>query len=821
MFRPEIMSPAGHWPQLEAAVEAGADAVYFGLRQYTARSKVGFEREEVPAVMKRLRAARVKGYLTLNTLVWDDELSDVADTIAYLAEQGVDALIVQDPAVLQLARLIAPELPLHASTQMTVTDVHGVEMVASWGVRRVVLARELSLTEIAAIRAATNVELELFVHGALCVSYSGQCYSSEAWGGRSANRGACAQACRLPYQLEVDGSIQPLKGTRYLLSPGDLYALEILPEILALGVHSLKIEGRYKDAQYVGRVTAAYRRGVDELCAGRPNQVSPLERMQLEQVFSRGMGPQFLSGTNHQSVVLGRHPGRRGVGLGQVCSVQGASVEVLLDEQEAHAPLKKGDGVAFDGADHLPPGAGEEGGRIYELQRQGNKATLRFAAGKVNFCRIAPGDRLFRTSDHQLETQALPKSPARTYGLVVELRAQPGKQAWTRWSVLERPDLMVELHSRETLQPARQHSADEAGVRAQWQRLGGTPFVLQELRVHLQDSPFLPASLLNRLRQQACHSLLAALLAPQSLRHENPQQALASLRRPAPINEARPERPGIHLLVRNQHQLEAALALRPDSISLDYLDLVGLQDGLRTVESSGIPARVCSPRILNPGEQKITTFLLRQKAALLVRPLGLLLQRQQNPNQEWHGDFSLNAASALSAQLLLNTPLRRLTPSHDLNAAQLLQLAKGVGPQQLEVVVYQHMPVFHTEHCIFCRFLSAGSSYFDCGRPCETHQVHLLDEQGRRHGVVADVGCRNTVFAGEAQTAARHLPSFLKAGIAHWRLEFSDETPQQVQRVVGALREFLEDHSQQRLEEAWRRVAPLTEGSLFVPGVEV
>jgi len=820
MFRPEIMSPAGHWPQLEAAVEAGADAVYFGLRQYTARAKVGFEREEVPAVMRRLKAARVKGYVTLNTLVWDEELPDVAEVIAFLAEQGVDALIVQDPAILQLAQLIAPDLPLHASTQMTVTDVPGVELVASWGVRRVVLARELSLREIAAIRAATKVELELFVHGALCVSYSGQCYSSEAWGGRSANRGACAQACRLPYQLEVDGAIQPLPGTRYLLSPGDLYALEILPEILALGIHSLKIEGRYKDAQYVARVTAAYRRGVDALCAGTPLQVSPRERLELEQVFSRGMGPQFLAGTNHQSVVQGRHPGRRGVLLGEVCSVQGEAVELLLNEQEAHAPLKKGDGVVFDGADHLPPGSEEEGGRIYELQRMDKKAILRFADGKVNTRRLAQGDRLFRTSDPELENAALPSVPSRTFGLLAELRAQPGKQAWTRWSLLERPELQVELLSEETLQPALRHAADEASVRAQWQRLGGTPFALAELRLHIMNSPFLPASLLNRLRQQACGRLLTALLAPQSLRRKSPQQALAELRSPT-HKPALAERPAIHLLVRSQGQLEAAIALRPDSISLDFLDLVGLQEALRLVESSGIPARLCSPRILKPGEEKIARFLLGQRAALLVRPLGLLQQRQQHADQEWHGDFSLNAASAPAAQLLLGKGLSRLTPSHDLNAAQLLRLAVGVGGQRLEAVVYQHMPVFHTEHCIFCRFLSNGTSYLDCGRPCESHQVHLRDEKGRRHGVVADVGCRNTVFGGEAQTAVRHLASFRKAGIAHWRLEFSDETPEQIQRIVAALQRFLEDGERSRLEEAWRAVAPLTEGSLFVPGVEV
>ncbi|MFO7678939.1 MAG: peptidase U32 family protein, partial [Chloroflexota bacterium] len=309
--KPEIMSPAGYWPQLHAAIEAGADAVYFGLTHFTARAKVGFTLSELPEVMRTLHRRGVKGYITFNTLVFDHELAEAARALADIAAAGADSIIVQDVAVAQLARQIAPELAIHGSTQMSITSAEGITLAQQFGVSRVVLARELSLDEIREIRAYTDCELEMFAHGALCVSYSGQCFSSEAWGGRSANRGQCAQACRLPYELIVDDQLKPLGDARYLLSPGDLYALHQMPEIVALGVSALKIEGRYKDADYVALTTKAYRQAVDEAWAKRPLSITPAEELQLEQVYSRGLGAHFITGINHQTVVNGRSPNHR------------------------------------------------------------------------------------------------------------------------------------------------------------------------------------------------------------------------------------------------------------------------------------------------------------------------------------------------------------------------------------------------------------------------------------------------------------------------------------------------------------------------------
>src|SRR5471032_1601354 len=254
--KPEVMSPAGYWPQLRAAVEAGADAVYFGLKHFSARAKVGFEVSELAEVMATLHRRGVKGYVTFNTLVFQHELDEAARTLAAIARAGADAIIVQDVGIVKLAKAVAPDLEIHGSTQMSVTSADGVLLAQKFGVSRVTLGRELSLAEVRTIRETTDCELEIFVHGALCVAYSGQCFSSEAWGGRSANRGQCAQACRLPYEMMVDGKHMPLGDARYLLSPGDLYALRQVPEMVDIGIHTLKIEGRYKDADYVALTTS-------------------------------------------------------------------------------------------------------------------------------------------------------------------------------------------------------------------------------------------------------------------------------------------------------------------------------------------------------------------------------------------------------------------------------------------------------------------------------------------------------------------------------------------------------------------------------------
>src|SRR5450631_1139376 len=433
--KPEVMSPAGYWPQLRAAVEAGADAVYFGLKHFSARAKVGFEVSELAEVVATLHRRGVKGYVTFNTLVFQHELDEAARTLAAIARAGADAIIVQDVGIVKLAKAVAPDLEIHGSTQMSVTSADGVRLAQKFGVSRVTLGRELSLAEVRTIRETTDCELEIFVHGALCVAYSGQCFSSEAWGGRSANRGQCAQACRLPYEMMVDGKHLPLGDARYLLSPGDLYALRQVPEIVEIGVSALKIEGRYKDADYVALTTAAYRQAVDEAWAGRELKLDRAAELRLEQVYSRGLGPFFLTGTNHQKVVEGRAPRHRGVLMGRVLKVTDSGISIEPSEAQRFSPLKPGDGVVFDAADWRSPEEPEEGGRIFEIER----GEVRFGNGAIHPSRIRRGDLVWRTHDPDVDRAARvyteTATPLRKQAVALRVVAHEGERLRTVWSV--------------------------------------------------------------------------------------------------------------------------------------------------------------------------------------------------------------------------------------------------------------------------------------------------------------------------------------------------------------------------------------------------
>ncbi|WP_414657117.1 DUF3656 domain-containing U32 family peptidase [Deinococcus sp. VB343] len=858
--KPEVMSPVGGHAQLKAAVEAGADAVFFGVNPlqgdgradgtgagFHARAKVGFEAEALPEMMRGLHERGVLGFVTFNVLVFDRELRDAERQIIHLAESGVDALIVQDHGVARLIHDIAPDLPIHGSTQMSITSAEGAEFARRFGASRVVLGRELSLGDIERIANATDVELETFVHGALCVSYSGQCFSSEAWGGRSANRGQCAQACRLPYEMFVDGEYRDLGDARYLLSPGDLYALHQVPELVRIGVDCLKIEGRYKDAEFVALTTAAYRKAVDEAWAGLPLSITPQEEQDLEQVYSRGLGPHFMSGTNHQQVVRGRAPRHRGVRVGTVTGLTERGVLVELTEA-----VKPGDGLVFDPANWRKPEGREEGGFVYQVndvdsqwlmvEREKRKTInhqpstiheLRFAKGAVNPQRIRVGDPVWRTQDPSLNARVKPlldsADPVYTRPIDAHFVGRVGEVPTLTLS--DELGHVVTVSGEAPLSEARNRALDEQTLREQLGKLGGTGYHLGELTTELAGAGFLPVSALNALRREGVEALT-------EVRGKAPQRRTApklaeQASPPLPASPTRGEKHKLHVLVRSPDQLAAALAQRPDSITLDYLELYGLKPSVEKVKAAGIPVRVASPRILKPTEQNLQKFLLGLGADILVRSGGLLegLQKslvEQGSQTINHqpstinitGDFSLNAANVLTARALLDMGLTRLTPTHDLNARQVAELAGLVGPERLEVIAYQHLPVFHTEHCVFCRFLSSGTDYTNCGHPCESHKVALKDERGVQHPVMADVGCRNTVFEGRPQVAGTHLQTWLDAGLQHFRLEFVHESPEQVREVIAAHRAFLNGEiGGLELENRLREVSEqgVTEGSLFVP----
>ena len=438
---PEVLAPAGDESALRAALAAGSDAVYFGLCEgFNARARAGnFSLATLADTVAQIHRAGARAYLALNTLLFEGELEFVERVVRRAAETGVDALIVQDPALALVARAVCPALEVHASTQMTISSPEGARFAESLGVTRVVVPRELSVAEIEAFARGTSLELEVFIHGALCVAWSGQCLTSATWSGRSANRGQCAQSCRLPYDLVVDGKTRELGDVKYLLSPKDLAGVRAVADLARIGVHGLKIEGRQKNAQYVLTATETYRRMVDALADGHAVAGTGRDVLRASLSYTRGFSDGFLGGSDHQTLVEGRFPKHRGVYLGRVARVVANTVVVERDplgrpwtgalaaDNTRSAPsgepsaalsgfggasdassgpradsieLRAGMGVVFDAGD--PEDTTEPGGPIFRVDANPRGWTLAFGTPGPDLERVAPGQRVWASGDPAL-----------------------------------------------------------------------------------------------------------------------------------------------------------------------------------------------------------------------------------------------------------------------------------------------------------------------------------------------------------------------------------------------------------------------------------
>jgi putative protease len=807
---PELIAPAGDWECVRAAVENGADAIYFGLEKFNARMRANnFTEADLPRLMEFLHRRGVKGYVTFNILVFENEIAEAEQYTRAMIAAGVDAAIVQDVGICRLIRRISPDFPIHVSTQMTITSTAGMEFARELGCNLVVLARECSIKEIEALQSSqlagyqlstthSPLPLEVFIHGALCVAYSGQCLTSEALGGRSANRGECAQACRMPYDLIADGKLVPLGDRKYLLSPQDLAGLEVLPELARLGVASLKIEGRLKSPEYVANITRVYRQALDRL--GGDARATGDDRYAMEMAFSRGLYSGWFRGTNNQALVHGRFGKKRGVFLGEVARVESEGAWVRLQ-----APLKPGDGVVFD-AGH--PEEEEEGGRVYEVQRpksegrNGELAELRFGRGDIEFKRIHVGDKLWKTSDPELDRRLRQTfegvTPKFQRPLQMEVHGLAGKPLM----LIARDGLghVARFDSAMPLALAERQPLTSDRLREQLGRLGGTPFKLGELKNCLEGEVVLPISELNRLRRAAVQELEALRVQPKRWRlgceEKVAAPGLVGGEAASSIPHSPLRTPHLIVLARNLAQLEAALQSGVETLYCEfedpkkYREAVALARRRQQETSTPLEIFVAPPRIFKLGEE----WTLKQVRSSEAD--GYLIRNYDHlrffANDRRVGDYSFNIANRLAADYFKNKfGLERITPSYDLNFTQLEALLQAAPPEWFEITIHQHMPMFHMEHCVFCAFLSTGTDYTNCGRPCDKHDLKLRDRVGAQHPVKADAGCRNTVFNALAQTGADYVARMLALGARHFRIEFLDETPDQAAQTIARYRQLL------------------------------
>lgn len=827
---PELLAPAGSLDSLYAAVENGADAVYFGLagpEGFNARNRAeNISLEKLGDTTSFLRSRNVKGYVTLNTLVRSDELPAIESLLRQIAEARVDAVLVQDFGLARLARRFCPDLVLHASTQMSLTSQRAVELAASLGIRRVVLPRELSLRQIEMLckmlDESSGLELECFVHGALCISFSGQCYASLALGGRSANRGRCAQPCRMSYELLDGENNRSITTSKQLLSPCDLAALPLLPKLVATGIRSLKIEGRLKPPEYVAEVTRSYRQALDQI-AETPNTASAaepsavlveqdLERLAL--TFSRGFSTGWLEGVEPRRLVPGNIMSHRGTQIGTVIEIRRDAAVVRLT-----GAVRRGDGILFENKTNPEQ---SQGGRVYEIfQRResvqqaeaGAKVLLTFANNSIDPEFVREGQSVQKTDDPKLQReirrsleQAL-KSSAQTTNRVplnIDVQAFSGMPIHISVQIFDKT--VCRLQGDSPLEIARKHPLSLEILREQFNRLGETNYVLGDLTATIRDNPMVPLSVLGKLRRKMIEQLDAIDLTgetdPFGLSNfvsENVSIRFGdSLKKQRAENDelfkqfkqtASPSDPSIKLLLRDVRWFEDSDLLNEilrngcRSFYVEAKTVGEYKFAAEAIRRQNAEFVAVLPRIIKPGESRVLGQIAKFKPdAVLVRNLEELAFFRAGPNPvSIIADFSLNVVNDLSFRQLLDWGVERITPGWDApleesrkNESALEDFVRQVPLERIERIIVGRLPLFTMEHCLWRGNLTKQGE--SCNRICRTQPLKIRDRRGALHTVRSDLLCRNIVENSEYYRL-ESAPDRWKHLRIEWDERLGDKTP--------------------------------------------
>ncbi len=779
---PELLAPAGSLDAVRAALANGADAVYLGAERFNARDEGA--QLTLDEVGEACRLAHERGrriYLTLNILVKPAELADALEFLGDAIDRGVDAAIVQDIGLVRLIQRTYPGFEIHGSTQMTVHDASGARVMLELGVERVVLARENTLDDIRAIRAAVpDLGLESFVHGALCIAYSGQCFMSGMISERSANRGSCAQSCRKDYVLDDVTTGEELD-RGFLISAKDLAAVEHLANITDAGIGCLKIEGRKKRPEYVATVTHGYRTFLDRIASGDRTPPPAIDVEPLAQIFSRGFTGGMYGGREGRGYVTRSHPDNRGRELGIVVVHEGREIIV-----EVSAPLRVGDGVGFEAPDSL--GGAAVGFTIDALRSLNDRAPFRQAIALPSRVSVGDGWRVVRSSEAAL----LERARASYAALPADARARKtrldvrvfGSSGGPLKVVFSADGEEITLRSDVGLAPASRHALDVTSLREQFGRLGETPFVLGALEAAaLADGLFLPISELNHLRQRATDELLQRRdwarqaevadrrdVIERALRLEPVDHAHAEARRNTPFD--------LVATVFTLDDARIAAAAGATTIVLDpflrhptppVARVRALADELRV---QGTSLRLRTPTIIRPEERRTTQKWLDVGLPILSGHLGLVSELGRE-GRDVIADYAVNCFNAHTASEIFRLGARRIALSVELTTEELLAVAAPWEGAGFDVLLYGRPEGMTIEHCVL-------SAAFDrvpttCRDLCvQKHpNVQLTDPAGYSFAVATDSACRNRLLHSRPIEGGEFVPRLWRGGIRNYHAVFN------------------------------------------------
>ncbi len=765
----ELLLPVGNMKMCLAAIHNGADAIYVGMPNFNARGRTNdFSLDELKEMIDTCHLYGVKVNLAFNVVIFEDELPQVILLLKEVLALNPDAIIVQDIGLVRLIKEMLPEQVIHGSTQMTITNHEAMTLLNDLDIKRFVLGREVSIHEMKAIKDKTDRELEVFVHGALCVAYSGQCFTSESLGGRSANRGQCAQSCRLEYDLLVDGVKKDLGERKYLVSPKDLCGIAQIPELVDIGIASFKVEGRLKTAEYVASAAKNYRQAIDHKLNDTIFSEAEISEAKNEMglTYSRGFFSGWLNGVDHQQLVDSTYGSHRGIEIGKVDSVSSKYITISTNHV-----LKNGDGLLITSFHHGRKL--ENGGHLFYVKKNKNLTDV-FFSRDFDLTKIKVGDKVYLNHDSLVEKNLTKSYTDKNFHkkipLSLKIRAVIG--SFLRLTVFDGENELF-LESDDFVEKAKARPLTISDLRSELGALSASCFYLDQLSLDSEDDFFIHHKQLKALRRKFTDQLIK-LRTQVQVRVINDKPHFKNLT----LESTNFDKTFmLNLVFRDIIQVKEFLNFSKNIatfIDVVYLDYEFGKDYLESVQilkDQKFKVGIATTRILKPNEYY--NFKVIERAhpdVILIRNLGAL-EYFKNQNFELRGDFSLNVTNSLTGKYLLSKKLKSICPSYDLNFNQLSSLVKEMGPNSLEVTIHQYMPSFHMEHCVFAAFLSNGSSYRDCGKPCEHHRLELKDQFGHFHQIKADQECRNTMFNATSQSAAKLIPAMKDLGITSFRFE--------------------------------------------------
>ncbi|MBE0524032.1 MAG: DUF3656 domain-containing protein [Methanosarcinales archaeon] len=776
---PELLAPAGNLRSLKAAIHNGADAVYMGAKSFSARGSAdNFDQKGLEKAIDFAHQQDVSAYITVNTLVKERELEDVAEYLELLCSHGADAVIIQDFGILKILKENFPELPIHASTQMTIHNSPGVELLEALGVNRAVLARELSIEEIKKIRLSTSIQLETFIHGALCISYSGRCLMSSFIGGRSGNRGYCAQPCRKMYK------IYGKKEEGYLLSPRDLNLSSRLNDLIYAGVDSFKIEGRMKMPEYVAVVTKTYRDILDRMSEDPKSNVTRDESRQLETIFNRGFTQGYINGDPGKTLMSTELPGNRGTILGSIIKSDPDTITVKLK-----IPLRLGDGVAVGG----------NGTKINMILIEGRKVKEAPAGSIISITfqgAPSPGAEIYKTYDLELIAAAR-KSHQKKIPVSMEVEAKRGHKLIVQLN--DGKGNTAQASSDDYIPSARHQPIDRDSLLKHVSKLGNTVFEIHEISLNMDDDIFIPIGMINSVRREAVQRLEINRL--EKYRRKCDSVHVKKSEVPASVL---PASPGLSIRVISPEFINAAVSAGANRV---YVDIEGLihkeritNSAIERTHNADASVYIRLPDIIKDSERDLIISVLDN----LYGFDGILVT---GPDQiymcadEFHlpviADYPINAFNHETLALLTSLGVNGITISQELTLDEIADIPAGFDQ---ECLVQGAVQLMISEHCIFrggkgCTgSKSIGvSSDADIIKPCD-NQNNIGDEKGFIFPVRCDTMCRTHIYNSRELCMIDHLPAILGAGVSVLRIEGMHYDIKQVKEITMLYRQAIDSY---------------------------